>query len=101
MRSFKLEASTMCRAGPSCSINGWPKTALDIGMNTQHDHVDISHMTTFAEVSRRHAIDRPDSIALSFEARETTFARFERHSNQVANALIAAGVAPGDRVAYF
>src|SRR6266478_2564657 len=77
------------------------RRSLDIGMTSDQNPVsDISQMTSLAEISRRHALVRPDSVALSFEGRETTFALFHRHSNQVANALIAAAVTPGQRVAY-
>ena len=62
--------------------------------------VDIAGMDTLLDISRRHALERPDSVALSFEGRETTYARFHRNSNQVANALIAQGLLPGHRVAY-
>jgi long-chain acyl-CoA synthetase len=62
--------------------------------------IDIDQMTTLADISGRHARDRPHAVALSFEGRETTYAQFHERSNQVANALIGAGVRPGQRVAY-
>jgi acyl-CoA synthetase (AMP-forming)/AMP-acid ligase II len=62
--------------------------------------VDISQMTTLAEISRQHALLRPDVVALSFEGRETTYLQFHCRSNQLANALIGAKVAPGQRIAY-
>jgi len=62
--------------------------------------IEIDRMTTLAEVSGRHARDRPSAVALSFEGRETTYSQFQQRSNQVANALIAGGVRPGERVAY-
>ncbi len=42
----------------------------------------------------------PDKTAFSFEGRKTDFATFERHTGQVAAALHAAGIAPGERIAY-
>ncbi|MCX4149651.1 fatty acid--CoA ligase [Paraburkholderia madseniana] len=57
-------------------------------------------MTTLAEIALRHALSRPESVAFSFQGRDTTFALFDRRTNQVANALVATGVAPGHRVAY-
>lgn len=54
---------------------------------------------TLADVPRKHAAERGDRIATSFEGRLTTHAEFNRRTNQIANALIAAGLAPGDRVA--
>jgi len=35
-----------------------------------------------------------------FEDRQTTFAEFDRHTNQIANGMIALGVKPHERVAY-
>jgi len=62
--------------------------------------VDFDQMTTLGDIARYHARVRPEAVALSFEGRETTFADFDRHTNQVANALIAAGVAKDQRIAY-
>ena len=56
---------------------------------------------SFAEITRELAVAQPDRIALSFEGRDTTYAEFETHTNQVANALLDAGVKNGDRLAYF
>lgn len=61
---------------------------------------DFDEMPTLADIPRFHARKRPDSIALSFEGRQTSFAQFDRHTNQVANALLAEGVKSGDRIAY-
>jgi long-chain acyl-CoA synthetase len=60
-----------------------------------------SNPQSFAEVTRALAIAQPDRIALSFEGRDTTYAEFEAHTNQVANALLTAGVKRGERIAYF
>ena len=57
-------------------------------------------MPTLADIPRFHAKRRPDAIAFSFEGRDTSFADFDRHTNQVANALIAEGVKKGQRLAY-
>ena len=51
-------------------------------------------------MARGHAACRPGDIALIFEGRETSYADFDRHSNQVANGLIEAGLMPGDRIAF-
>jgi fatty-acyl-CoA synthase len=51
-----------------------------------------------ADVARVQAKARPDAVALWFEGRETTFAEVDALSNRVANALIDAGVKPGDRI---
>ncbi|WP_421738905.1 fatty acid--CoA ligase [Caulobacter sp.] len=62
--------------------------------------IDFDRMPTLGDVARYHAEVRPDAVALSFEGRDTTFAGFDRKTNQVANALLAAGLKTGDRIAY-
>ncbi|WP_297509407.1 fatty acid--CoA ligase [uncultured Caulobacter sp.] len=62
--------------------------------------IDFDRMPTLGDVARYHGEARPDATAFVFEGRETTFAEFDRHTNQVANALLAAGLKVGDRVAY-
>ncbi|GGC88340.1 fatty acid--CoA ligase [Chelatococcus reniformis] len=61
---------------------------------------DDSRLSTLADVPRLHAATKGDQIALSFEGRLTQHAEFDRRTSQVANALIAAGLKPGDRVAH-
>jgi len=61
---------------------------------------EMREMPTLGDIARFHARERPEAIALTFEGRETTFAEFNKHTNQVANALIAAGVKHGEHVAY-
>mgnify|MGYP003641742264 FL=1 len=56
--------------------------------------------SVLTDIVRHHAAKTPDAIALVFEERETSFAALDRHASQVANGLIAAGLHPGDRVAY-
>jgi long-chain acyl-CoA synthetase len=56
-------------------------------------------MSTFAQILREHARVRPDSPALTFEGRTQTFAELHASSSRAANALLASGVKPGDRVA--
>ncbi|WP_085809386.1 long-chain-fatty-acid--CoA ligase [Sphingomonas sp. TZW2008] len=55
---------------------------------------------TFGEALARHAVERPDQVALRFEDRVTDYATFDRHASQIANGLIAMGMRKGDRVAY-
>ena len=55
---------------------------------------------SLADLIRSHARRRPDAPALTAGAQRLTFADLDRRSNQVGAALVAAGVAPGDRVAY-
>jgi fatty-acyl-CoA synthase len=51
-----------------------------------------------ADLTRVHAAATPQAPAMWFEGRTTTYAEFDRLASQCANALIAAGVQPGDRV---
>jgi long-chain acyl-CoA synthetase len=62
--------------------------------------IDFDRMPTLGDVARYHGEVRGQAVALSFEGRDTTFAAFDRKTSQVANALIAAGLKKGDRVAY-
>ena len=49
---------------------------------------------------RHHARAQPDRSALIFEGRTTSFAELDRRANQVAHALLADGITPGERIAY-
>ncbi|QNE30891.1 fatty acid--CoA ligase [Sphingomonas sp. NBWT7] len=55
---------------------------------------------TFGEALARHAVERPDQVALRFEDRVTDYATFDAHASQIANGLIAMGMRKGDRIAY-
>lgn len=61
---------------------------------------DFEAMPTLGDIARFHAKARPDSIALTFEGRDTSFKQFDLNTNQVANALTASGVKKGQRIAY-
>ena len=52
-----------------------------------------------AAIVRQHALTRAESPALSFESTTLSFADLDGLSSRVANALMASGVASGDRVA--
>lgn len=53
-----------------------------------------------ADVARRNAQERPDKILFHFEGRATRYDEFDANSSRGANALIARGLNPDDRVAY-
>ncbi|MFI4933813.1 MAG: long-chain-fatty-acid--CoA ligase [Caulobacterales bacterium] len=53
-----------------------------------------------ADIARRQARERPDDLALWFEGRTTTYAQLDARSSQCAQALLAAGVKPGERVGH-
>ena len=59
-------------------------------------------MHVLADVTREQAAKRPDQVALTYanDGRSWTFAELDAESNRVAQALLAAGVEPGDRIAY-
>ncbi|MGE5502359.1 MAG: long-chain-fatty-acid--CoA ligase [Ignavibacteriales bacterium] len=60
---------------------------------------DLSQIHCVADVARVQAKERPDAAAILFEGRTTTFAELDARSNQCAQALLAQGLKPGDRVA--
>ena len=53
-----------------------------------------------ADVIRRHAAQRPGSVAIRDGDRELTYGALDERSNRLAEALLARGVTPGTRVAY-
>ncbi|MBI3676774.1 MAG: fatty acid--CoA ligase [Proteobacteria bacterium] len=61
---------------------------------------DTRQFETLADIPRHFAGVQPEAIALHFEGRDTSYAAFDRHTSQVANALIAAGVKHGERICY-
>jgi acyl-CoA synthetase (AMP-forming)/AMP-acid ligase II len=61
--------------------------------------VEIAGVPTVADIVRRHSAAHPDRIAIRFEGRSITYGELDRRANQVANALIAAGIRPQARIA--
>ena len=57
-------------------------------------------IAAIADIIRTHGADRPDVVALELDERSLTFGDLDARSSQVAQALRAAGVGPGDRVAF-
>ena len=53
-----------------------------------------------ADMVRDRAKSRGNALAYEFEGRQTSFAEFDIKTNRVANALVALGVKPGERIAY-
>lgn len=62
--------------------------------------VDFEDIRVLGDAVRTHARDRPGQVAFDFEGRLTTFAELEARTGQVANALLSAGLKPGERIAY-
>ncbi len=54
---------------------------------------------SLVDLLRRHAARSPEAICLAYEDEAISFQALDERSNKVANALIAQGVKPGDRVA--
>ncbi|MGH3875473.1 MAG: fatty acid--CoA ligase [Actinophytocola sp.] len=57
-------------------------------------------LRTLVDVVRHHATRQPDAVAMICEGRRVDYAALHRVSNQVAHGLQAAGLRPGDRIAY-
>jgi long-chain acyl-CoA synthetase len=57
-------------------------------------------IATTADIIRTYRGSRPDAVALEVDDRSITFGELDRRSSQAAQALRAAGVGPGDRVAF-
>src|SRR6476659_2806937 len=57
-------------------------------------------ISTLADVVRHHGASAGERPMLTYEDRTWSFADMDRRSNQVAQALAAAGVGPEDRVAF-
>ena len=63
-------------------------------------HPDGSPVYSLADIIRKRAAATPAGEALAEAHRRTSFADLDRRSSQVASALQAGGVHPGDRVAF-
>ena len=61
--------------------------------------IDLDAIRTLADIPAAQARRRGAAIAIKFGDRETSFAALDAQTNRIANALHAAGVKPGDRVA--
>ena len=58
------------------------------------------NLRTVASVVAFHAGRAPEETAIICSGQSLTYAELHRESNRVAHALVAAGLAPGSRVAY-
>ena len=61
---------------------------------------DPERLKTVADISRVHARERPDAIALDFNDQTTTYGQLDGYANRVAQGLIALGQKPGARIGY-
>lgn len=62
--------------------------------------MDFEYLTTLPHAVRHFAQTRPDAIAYSFEGRDTSYAQLDANTDRAAQALLAAGIEAGDRIAY-
>ncbi len=69
----------------------------DHGVPTTLDYPEVR----LDDLLRRTAAERPDTTAIAFFGRRTTYAKLDAAADRLAAALQARGVAPGDRVAVF
>ncbi|MGW1892241.1 long-chain-fatty-acid--CoA ligase [Streptomyces sp. NPDC002004] len=68
----------------------------------QHNGARLHHpeLSTLVQTTHFHALRQPEAPAVICEGRTLTYAGLHRSSNRLAHALLAAGLADGDRVAY-
>jgi acyl-CoA synthetase (AMP-forming)/AMP-acid ligase II len=62
--------------------------------------LDLDAMPTLGDIPRYHARTRPEHPAMTFEGRTILWSTLDAGANRVANALLAAGCSPDDRIAY-
>lgn len=55
---------------------------------------------TLADIPRLYAVQTPEQLALQFDTRCTSYRAWDARCNQLAHALLGAGVGPAGRVAY-
>ena len=59
-----------------------------------------AEIACLADMVRLHGARQPDAAALVYDGRTTSYGALDRASSQVANALIAGGVKPQQRIAH-
>ncbi|MEU0817259.1 fatty acid--CoA ligase [Streptomyces mirabilis] len=64
------------------------------------DRLHHPQLQTLVQTASFHAHHQPTTPAVLFEGRTMTYEQLHRESNRIAHALQAAGLTPGDRVAY-
>ena len=57
-------------------------------------------ITSISDLARVHGVERRDHVALRVGDRGITYGELDERSSRVANALLAEGVGPQDRVAF-
>src|SRR6185503_2802112 len=86
------------RSNPAAAWD-W-RRAISIAAEMSGMRLDFDAMPTLGDIPRYHTRTRPEHPAITFEGRTITWAELDGGTNRVANALLAAGCVPGDRIAY-
>jgi long-chain acyl-CoA synthetase len=60
----------------------------------------LADILTVGDITRHHAKNSPDRVAIHFEGQHTTYGELDRRANRVANGLVADGLRPQGRIAY-
>ena len=63
------------------------------------DVTGVADISRIGDITRRHALTRPDRTAIHFEGTRLTYGELDRRTNQVPNGLIAEGVGRQRRAA--
>src|SRR5688572_21558291 len=102
--NVSVRGPNMCRfhcLRPFSPAAGWDcRRAICIVTESNDMPVDFDAMPTLGDIPRHHARMRPAQPALTFEGRTVRWSELDAGASRDANALIAAGCAPGDRIAY-
>ncbi len=61
---------------------------------------DFARIKSVADITRYHAVERPDAVALDFQDRTTTFGELDERASRVAQGLIKFGQKPDARVGH-
>jgi acyl-CoA synthetase (AMP-forming)/AMP-acid ligase II len=61
---------------------------------------DFSRLKSVADITRVHAAERPDAVALDFRDEVTTYRELDERASRVAQGLIALGQKPGTRIGF-
>src|SRR5258708_5644425 len=81
-------------------VAGYRQTPPNEKRHHGRDMPATPQLANLADMVRDRANSRGDALAYEFEGRQTSFTEFDVKTNRVANALIALGVKPGERIAY-
>ncbi len=61
--------------------------------------IDLKHIHTVADVTRYGAHHRPESVAIEFQGKLTTYRELDEHASRVGNGFLGEGCTPAARIA--